>query len=438
MNSTRKEKIGILVGGGPAPGINSVIHSATIEAINRGHEVVGIYDGFKHLMHGKLVGIPLTIDDVSRIHLEGGSILRTSRANPTKKEEDLRRCASALLEAGVTCLIGIGGDDTAFSVYKVASYAQEQMGIAIRCAHVPKTIDNDLPLPEGIPTFGFETARELRTRIVMNFMEDARTSQHWFVVVTMGRKAGHLALGIGKSSGATLTLIPEEWGDEKIRLQHVVDILATSMIRRLVEGRNYGVALVAEGIVEQMDEDDLKALGDIPLDEHGHPRLGEINFSDLLRQQVNKDLKALQVVGVRVVDKELGYELRCAPPVAFDIDYTRSLGEATVDFLLSGGTNATITLQQNQIVPMRFETMMNPKTGRTEVRLVNINSFTYRSARKFMIRLTPQHADDGIFLARMAAHTNLSTEGFKARYGYLMGIAPRPFGDQPGSQPSQA
>jgi 6-phosphofructokinase 1 len=113
-------------------------------------------------------------------------------------------------EERIFSLVAIGGDDTAFATDSIACCAQDKMAITIRSVHVPKTIDNDLPLPGGMPTFGFETAREVGTRIVMNLMEDALTSgQHWFLVVSMGRKAGHLALGIGKSSGATLALIPD-------------------------------------------------------------------------------------------------------------------------------------------------------------------------------------------------------------------------------------
>jgi 6-phosphofructokinase 1 len=426
ISEPSSDKIGILVGGGPAPGINSVIHSATIEAINNGLKVVGIYDGFKHLMHGEMVGRPLTISDVSRIHLDGGSILRTSRANPTKSEESLGKCVHALIDAGVAYLVAIGGDDTAYSAYRVARYAEEHMGVRIKTVHVPKTIDNDLPLPEGIPTFGFETARELGTRIVMNLMEDALTGLRWFLVVTQGRKTGHLALGVGKSSGATLTLIPEEWGGREIRLQEVTDILAASVIKRLAEGKSYGLALVAEGIMEQLAPADLDMLDNVERDAHGHIRLAEINTADILKRALRKQLLDLGV-DMGVVSKDLGYELRCADPIAFDIDYTRSLGEAAVDFLLQGGSNATITLQQNEVVPIPLEKMMDPNTGRTEVRVVKIDSFTYQSAYKFMIRLKPQDAENEMLLARMATQTNLSLEGFKARFGYLISIAPRPF-----------
>ncbi len=423
---TPKGKIAILVGGGPAPGINGVIHSATIEAINNGYEVLGLYDGFQHLMKGKIVGRPLTINDVSRIHRDGGSILRTSRANPTKSVESLKLCVETLVQAGVNALIAIGGDDTAFSAYRVAKYAQEELGVTIQVAHVPKTIDNDLPLPDEIPTFGYETARQLGTQLVQNLMEDALTGQRWFLVVTMGRKAGHLALGIGKSSGATLTLIPEEWGERTIRMQEVVDILVTSMLRRMAEGKPYGVAVVAEGVVEQMSPEDLEQLEDVERDEHGHIRLAEINFSDILKHELRRTLRELGVKEI-IVNKDLGYELRCADPNAFDIDYTRSLGEAAVEYLLTGGTNATITIQHEQIVPIPFNHLMDPLTGRTTVRKVNINSFTYRSAYKFMIRLKPEHATDVNLWTRMAQQTNLSLEQFIARFGYLVDIAPRPF-----------
>lgn len=427
---THTPRMGILVGGGPAPGINGVIHSATIEAINNGIEVVGIYDGFHHLMEGKVVSTPLTINSVSRILRDGGSILRTSRANPTKNDEDLKRCACALAEAGISLLVGIGGDDTAYSLYRVSKHACEDMGLAVRSVHVPKTIDNDLPLPEGIPTFGFETAREVGSKIVMTFMEDALTSQTWFLVVTMGRKAGHLALGIGKSSGATLTIIPEEWQGQKIRLQEVVDILVTAVLRRLVDGRRHGVALIAEGILEYLDERDREYLQGIDaLDPHGHVRLHDMNFSDILKRWVVKDLAGLGVE-MQVRDKELGYELRCAPPIAYDVDYTRSLGQAAVDFLLNGGNNATISLQGNKSVEIPSETIMDPATGKIGVRMVNTESFTYQSAVKFMIRLKSGDAKDPMFFPRLAMQTRLSVDQFKARYGYLIAAAPRP--DLPG------
>ena len=157
MNRQRG-RVGILMGGGPAPGINSAISSVTIEAVNRGYEVIGIYDGFSHLMEGRTDMVrPLKIEDVSQIHYRGGSIIRTSRANPTRRPEHIQNTLNSLKDLDVSFLATIGGDDTAFSASEVSRLAAGE----IKVAHIPKTIDNDLPLPDGMPTFGYETARHL-------------------------------------------------------------------------------------------------------------------------------------------------------------------------------------------------------------------------------------------------------------------------------------
>ncbi len=423
---SRHGKLGILVGGGPAPGINGVIHAATIEALNSGMEVIGIREGFKHLMEGKVVGDQLGFDDVTRIYSRGGSILYTSRANPTKDDALLRKCGQALIDNGISCLLAIGGDDTAYSAYRVARYAEENLGVRIRTAHAPKTIDNDLPLPYEIPTFGFETARDVGARLVLNLMEDALTTQRWYIVVAMGRKAGHLALAIGRSSGATLTLIPEEWRGRKVRMQEVIDVLVTSILRRLAEGRRQGVAVVAEGLVELMDPTDFDELNSAERDEHGHVRLAEINIGDTLRKAVRADLKKIGI-DMRLVSKDVGYELRSCDPSPYDIDYTRSIGQAAAEFLISGGSNATVTIQNGHVVPIPFAEMMDPETGRTEVRIVDVDSAQYYSAYKLMVRLKEENADDDLLISRMAAQTNMTPEQLMARYGYLMGAGERPF-----------
>ena len=158
-------RLGILVGGGPAPGINSAISAATIEAVNSGLKVTGIYDGFEHLVAGRTDMVqPLSITDVSRIHAQGGSILRTSRINPTRRPEDLQQTLGALQQLDISYLVTIGGDDTAFAASEIAKAARG----TIQVAHVPKTIDNDLPLPGGMPTFGYETARHVGTEVVLS------------------------------------------------------------------------------------------------------------------------------------------------------------------------------------------------------------------------------------------------------------------------------
>lgn len=411
-------KIGVVVGGGPAPGINGVIHAVAMEAWRNHVEAIGILDGFTHLINGKLESLPLTPEKVAYIYADGGSILRSARANPTSSPETLKRCVLTLKDAGVDALVSIGGDDTAFSASRVAAMAQKEMGLDFRSVHVPKTIDNDLPLPEDVPTFGYETAREVGTRIVLNLKRDANSIRQWFFVLTMGRQSGHLALGIGLSATATITLIPEEWDGQRIPLREVVDLLVTTILLRLAEGKPYGVAIIAEGILENLAPEDLNKLEHVERDEHGHVRLAEVNFLDILKKEVDQQLGALGLK-IKIVKQMLGYELRCAPPCAFDIEYTRSLGEAAVDYLLSGGNNAIITLQRGVIVPLPYDQMINPHTGRTTVRMVNTRSYRFRSAYKFMTRLKPEHADDQALLEKMASFTNLTAEQLRDRYGYI-------------------
>src|SRR4026207_2459180 len=197
----------ILVGGGPAPGINSVIGAATIRAKLEGIEVLGIRDGFEWIMKGDIDhAIPLTIDDVTRIPLGGGSYIGISRATPTAHHEHLENALLALLRLGVTQLITIGGDDTAFSAMKL----EEKAAGRLQVVHVPKTIDNDLDLPAHVDTFGYQTARHLGVDIVKNLMVEARTTSRGEYGTRLGGTAGARAVGIGKAAGATLTLIPEE------------------------------------------------------------------------------------------------------------------------------------------------------------------------------------------------------------------------------------
>ena len=301
--STGQRNIGILVGGGPAPGINGTISAAAIEAVNSGCAVTGIYDGFEHLMNGRTDMVrPLAISDVSRIHSQGGSVLRTSRANPTRTPEALKSTIEALEALGVTHLVTIGGDGTAYSAYEVAKAANG----SLRVAHAPKTIDNDLPLPGGMPTFGFETARHVGTQVVLNLMEDSRTTSRWFFVLVMGRNAGHLALGIGKSAGATLTVIPEEFPDELISLDDVCSVLEGAILKRRVMGRNDGVAVIAEGIGSKLDPEELRKIPgvEVEYDQHGHIRLGEIPLETILKRDVQQRFNG-RGDGMSIVDVTL-------------------------------------------------------------------------------------------------------------------------------------
>ncbi|CAN5362197.1 diphosphate--fructose-6-phosphate 1-phosphotransferase [soil metagenome] len=413
--------VAILVGGGPAPGINSVISAATIRSSLEGIDVVGIRDGFEWLMKGDIEHVtPLTIDAVSRIHFRGGSYIGISRANPTRNPEHLENTVISLLRLNVSRLITIGGDDTAFSALKLAEKSEGR----IHVVHVPKTIDNDLGLPSYVDTFGFQTARHYGVDIVKNLMVDARTTSRWYFVITMGRKAGHLALGIGKAAGATLTLIPEEFS-KPIRLKTIVDTLVGAIIKRMSYGRRDGVAIIAEGVVLDVHPEDLQELHEVERDEHDHLRIAEVNLGEIIKTQVAARLREFGLKSTMVA-KNIGYELRCADPIPLDMEYTRDLGYLAAKYLLSGGSNAMISVQGGHFVPIPFGEMLDAETGKTRVRLVDVRSERYAIARRYMIRLRRDDFEDPHELAKFAATARMSLQEFRSEFQDLIASEPPP------------
>ncbi len=411
------DKLAIVVGGGPAPGINSVIGAATIRACLSGIQVVGILDGFSWIMKGDTTHTRvLDIESVSRVHFRGGSVLRTARANPTKDPKTLAASLESLKKLGVSKLITIGGDDPAFSAPTPAEHSKG----ALRVVHVPKTIDNDLDLPDSIPTFGYQTARHVGTGIVQDLLTDAQTTSRWYFVVAMGRKAGHLGLGIGKAAGATLTIIPEEFGRKIIPLDEMADILVGAIVKRLAHGRQDGVAVLAEGLVEHLSHEELKQVaGDVELDEHGHIRMAEVEFGPIIKNRVQEKLKALGIK-VTLVSKNIGYELRCTDPIPFDMEYTRDLGYCAAKYLIEGGSGAMVTVQQGKFKPIKFSDMLDPETGKTRVRMVNVDTESYKIARRYMIRLRKDDFDDEKQLERLATTSRLAPAEFRKRFSYVV------------------
>jgi 6-phosphofructokinase 1 len=403
---------GIVVGGGPAPGINGVISAATLAARRSGARVVGCVQGFQWLMEGDIDHvIDLDENAVNRIHELGGSILRTSRANPTKDPANLDRVIDSLARLGVDHLISIGGDDTCFSARTVA----EAAGDRLKVVHVPKTIDNDLPLPPGIPTFGFETARAAASNVLCTLLEDARTSGRWFFITMMGRNAGHLALGAAHSSGSTLAVVAEEYAGRKIGLDELARRVEGTILKSTAEGRPHGVIVLAEGLGESINEADLAHLPDLPRDEHGHLRLAEFPLGQLVRERVQG---ALVEHGIKatIVLKEVGYECRCVAPSAYDQEYTRELGAGAVSTLLSGTGHVMITRQNGRIVPIPFDELIDPSTGKTPVRMLDTKSAAYATALGLQTRLEPADFEDETIVESLTKVSKLDADGLARRF----------------------
>ena len=405
------EMLAILVGGGPAPGINGVIASAAMEAAKCGLRAVGIYDGYRDLAAGRAPQtIELTFDEVSRIHTSGGSILRTSRTNPAKDDATLERCISSLTQLGARYLVCIGGDDTTYGAAKIAERTRGRIGVAT----VPKTIDNDLPLPENAPTFGFETARSVGAGILESLMEDARTTERWYVVVCMGRKSGSLALGMCKAAGSTLAVLPEQFS-EKATLRAVCDTMVGAIVKRRSVGRKHGIVVVAEGIAERI-WDDVFAMNDhLGRDSFGNVPLADVPLGVILRDAVRARLGEIGVDST-VHAKDIGYELRCAKPVPFDVDYTRTLGFGAVRYLMDGGSGALIALEGGRLRPLALEDLLDPATGRIRTRQVDLTTEAYCVARDYMVYLEPADFTDGARLAALSAQTNLGPQEFRDEF----------------------
>lgn len=425
MGNNANPRLGILVGGGPAPGINSAIGAVTIEARNSGWDVAGIYDGFEHLVAGRTDMIrPLSIADVSRIHFQGGSILRTSRVNITGKPEDLERTVATLGEMGITHLILIGGEGTSNAAMSLAQAGQGRL----RVAQIPKTIDNDLPLPGGMQSFGFETARHVGTELVLNLMEDSRTTNRWYFVVVMGRTAGHLALAIGKSAGATLTVIPEEFPQPRVTVDQVCRVLAGAILKRRAMGRKDGLAVIAEGIASKLEPGELNKFAGFELAENAqvNTRPSDIPLANILQRETGKLMRSWGD-DVSAVEVTLGYALRSAPPIPYDIDYTRTLGYAAVRFLISEPCHeqlregGLICLQDGACKVLSFRHLQDRETGRVKGRQVDIQSEHYVMSRKYMIRLETGDLETGEFRDNLARSINMTGPDFTRLFKPVVG-----------------
>lgn len=407
------KRIGILVGGGPAPGTNGVISAVTIEAIKAGCVPVGFHDGFEWLAQRYTdEQHEMTIDEVARIHLDGGVVLGTSRADITRDQQALDNTIAALRKLQIDALITVGGDDL---VRSAAAIERETRG-AIKVAQIPKSIDNDLWLPNAVQALGYETARHAGVEIVKRLMEDARTTTRWYLGVTMGRPTGHLTLGIGKAASATCTVIPEEFRKQTISLSEIADIVEGTIIKRRASARSFGVVLLAEALVEHFDPREVAELQDVDRDAQGNIRVTEIDLGRKVKNEVQRRFERRDIK-VTIVDKTIGYELRCAPPIPFDAEYARDLGYAAVKYLIRGGSGAMITIQGGEFFPVPFEEVIDPATSRGRQRFVDVDTESYEVARDYMVRIGEKDFLDEAWVEKLAEAGGLSKADLIERFG---------------------
>jgi 6-phosphofructokinase 1 len=333
-----QSSIVILCGGGPAPGINTVISTVAKVFLKSGYRVIGLHGGYKSLFSENPEMIDFDFALADDIQKQGGSAIQMSRYKPKDAEFNSR----FFIQYNVKLLVTIGGDDTASTANRISTYLA-QSSIKIQNLHVPKTIDNDLPLPEGSPTFGYYSAKDEGVRIAQTVYEDARTSGNWFVLSAMGREAGHLAFGIGAACHFPMIIIPEMFNKTPVTFDRITKLIISSMVKRKILGIKYGVAIVSEGVFHFMTDEEIISSGvNFTFDDHGHPELGNVSKAHIYNMLLQHKLKELNL-NIKSRPVELGYELRCVRPVAFDLMYCGLLGYGVKALFDQGISGAMVT-----------------------------------------------------------------------------------------------
>lgn len=363
------KSIVILCAGGPAPGINSVISSVTKIFLSKGYRVIGLHEGYKSLVSATPKFMELNFETADSIFNKGGSILTMSRYKPKDSEFSV----DFFKKYDVKLLVTIGGDDTASTANRLSKFLRANK-IDVANIHVPKTIDNDLPLPYSQPTFGFNTAREEGVKICNTIYEDARTSGNWFVISAMGREAGHLAYGVGAACHLPMIIIPEMFNKTTITLDKIVRLATSAIIKRTILGVGYGAIVISEGVFHFLDSSEFAKAGiDFPTDEHGHIELNAVSKSHIFASLIATELKKTTLKN-KVRPNELGYELRCCKPGAFDLYYTTKLGLGVYELYSKGISSCMVTLDDKENICPLFLEDVEDENGKIQTRLLDINA----------------------------------------------------------------
>ena len=363
-----KESIVILAGGGPAPGINTVISTVAKTFLKDGYRVLGLNEGYKNLFKLNPDVVEMDFLDADAILKQGGSALKMSRYKPKNEEFN----TEFFIKNNIKLLVTIGGDDTASTANRISKFLASS-GFPIQNIHVPKTIDNDLPLPEGSPTFGYYSAKDAAVHLVQTIYEDARTSGNWFVVSAMGREAGHLAFGMTSACHCPMVVIPEMFNNAEVTFDAIIKLVVSSIVKRKLLGVNYGVVIISEGVFHFMSDEEIEKSGvAFTYDEHGHPELGNVSKAHIFNLLLQQRLKTLGI-NVKSRPVEIGYGIRCVEPNGYDLTYCSLLGYGVKKLFDKGVSGAMVTTNpKGEIMPLYLKDVED-ENGKIKPRLVNLN-----------------------------------------------------------------
>ncbi len=379
-----KEAIAILTGGGPAPGMNTVVGSVAKVFLSHGYRVIGLHKGYSSLFTPTPEMTDIDFNMADDIFNRGGSTVVMSRYKPTAEDFEQRFNLNLFKDNNIKLLVTVGGDDTASTANRIAKFLEEK-NYSISNIHVPKTIDNDLPLPDNTPTFGYESARNGGSATATVVYEDARTSRNWFIVSAMGRSAGHLAFGIGASCHYPMIVIPEMFNKTEVTIDKIVNLAISSMIKRRILGVDYGAVVISEGVFHSLSDEEIKRSGiHFSYDDHGHPELGKVSKAHVFCELIDSKLAQLGLK-IKCRPVEVGYEVRCGAPLAYDREYCTLMGLGVYQLFTEKHTGCMVYASKGEVRPLFLKDLQDPATGKIPPRLVDINSGSVQSIIRNML-----------------------------------------------------
>jgi len=413
-NQGKRPRVGIVFAGGPAPAANAVIAAAASASQRGGYEVIGLLQGYSRIVDytpdtDLLAGIHYRViedRDLRGLRNARGILIGTARSNPGSeirvaadlddpaKCVGLRRVYDALCALGLEALISIGGDGTLRTANLLYEY-QERLppgSQRVRIVHIPKTIDNDYG---GIDfTFGFFTAVDVMAKELLNLRADAIATQSYYLVATMGRRAGWLAYGVAIAGEAHLVLGVEDVAgkllspDGKLDLGALTDHIVDLFVTREKRGKRYGVVVLAEGLAELLPD---SVLADAPRDPYGNISFSNVDLGRMLAAQTSARYKQRAGKSLKVTGLQLGYESRCAAPHGFDVLLGSQLGLGAYRALFDEGLDGHMISVSGQLslryVP--FDNLINADLA-TTVRFITPGSDFHQLAQQLGTRVEPQ------------------------------------------------
>jgi len=393
--------IAIICAGGPAPGINTVVSSVAKIFLKENYKVLGVHYGYQGLFADEASMKVFDFHHADRIFSRGGSTLIMSRFKP--KLSDFK--TDFFVKHNVKLLVTIGGDDTASTANRLAKYLKDE-GLNIANIHVPKTIDNDLPLPGRNPTFGFHSAKDEGVKIGNIMYEDARTTESWMLMSSMGRSAGHLAFGIGTACHFPMIIIPEMFNKTAPTIDKIIQLMVSSIVKRRIRGIHYGVIIISEGVFHILDPEEIKKSGiNLTYDAHGHPELGNISKANVFNTLLQKKLKELNIE-VKSRPNDVGYELRCCRPIGFDLTLCTLLGIGVHKLYKEGKSGCIVSADAAGNISPIYLSDHEDENGKVKPRLVDMESEIAKLYFQNLDYLVPSDYEKATFLLKQPEDYN--------------------------------